>query len=463
MRSMLSNNGQPDDRSELIVQNNTSKLLLATGWNLDDDGHHDTAMQNRWSALNGPINWRKQTKKTKHNPQKFSHQCTSKPAWRCVCHVQWRNWIGPLRCEPLAPAPIWAAQTHRIRETESRQELSDRCLRAFQWQNVQLAGLKSLFFKQKHGTLSLHRPTSSMVMANCGRPQDPNALECFVAASARRPMIYTLSAVQPACVWLLKTNQLCRRSVPLFLLLSDVLKDTQKLLPSVRDTWTLPFVGSVEGTMAAWCRINQKNKEPESNGILRKMSHTPPTVSKRCLNIQKMTQQIRSKALAKNGTSWEDRKHNREIHWSEHKTEHNQIARTGKPNVPLIKKNFQDNTKRNLSFCSANGADAKYVREIENNHRCRNPIVRRLYLSKMVFSVKTRHLKEMKSHCHFCPVLRESPHKLFNHLRVTAIGIGMSRTQPAQTNSSVNAIVAHHQRTWWRFEIAACQSGAHAL
>ena len=81
----------------------------------------------------------------------------------------------------------------------------------------------------------------------------------------------------------------------------------------------------------------------------------------------------------------------------------------------------------------------------------------------MVFSVKTRHLKEMKSHCHFCPELRESPHILFNHLRVIAIGIGLSRTLLAQTKSSVKVIVAHHQRTWWRFEVAACQNGAHAV
>ena len=233
-----------------------------------------TAMQNRWSALNGPINWRKQTKKTKHNPQKFSHQCTPKPvARKNDMKMRLSRSMKKLDRTPSLWATGACAYMGCSNSPNSWNWVPTRTLRQL-FENLNSLAWTRCFFKQKHGTLSLHRPTNSMVMANYGRPQEPNALECDVAASATRPMIYTLSAGQPACVWLLKTNHLCRRSLPLFLLLSDVLKDTQKLLPSVRDTRTLPFVGSIEGTMAAWGRINQKTKEPESNGILRKKCHT---------------------------------------------------------------------------------------------------------------------------------------------------------------------------------------------
>ena len=86
------------------------------------------------------------------------------------------------------------------------------------------------------------------------------------------------------------------------------------------------------------------------------------------------------------------------------------------------------------------------------------------YLSRVVFSVQTRHLKRVRSHCHFCPVhLRKSPHKLLSYLRIIVIGMGLSRTWLAQAASSINVIVAHHQRTWLRLGIAPCQGGADAV
>ena len=242
MRSMLSNNGQPDDRSELIIQNNMSQLLLATGWNLDDDGHHDTAMQNRWSALNGPINWRKQTKKTKHNPQKFSHQCTSKPvASKNDMKMRVSRSMKKLDRTPSLWATGTCAYMGNSNSPNTWNRVPTRTLRQM-FENLPAAKcptrwLELVVFSNK-----------SMVHCLCIVRQTqwwwPTTVD--VAASARRPMIHTLLAGQPACVWLLKTNHLCRRSVPLFLWISDSSKDTQKLLPSVRDTRTLPCVGSFE-------------------------------------------------------------------------------------------------------------------------------------------------------------------------------------------------------------------------
>ena len=175
MRSMLSNNGQPDDRSELIVPNNMSQLLLATGWNLDDDGHHDTAMQNRWSALNGPINWRKQTKKTKHNPKKFSHQCTPKPvANKNDMKMRVVTFNEETGSDPFVVSH-WRLRLYGLLKLTEYVKLSpDKNTPTDVWEPSSGKMSNSLawtrcFFKQKHGILSLHRPTNSMVMANYGR------------------------------------------------------------------------------------------------------------------------------------------------------------------------------------------------------------------------------------------------------------------------------------------------------
>ena len=75
-----------------------------------------------------------------------------------------------------------------------------------------------------------------------------------------------------------------------------------------------------------------------------------------------------------NGTCWDDRKKKTVVKYIDQRTRQNTTKMQERASRTCrSQKNFQDNTKRDLSFCSTNGADARYVREIENNHRCRNP------------------------------------------------------------------------------------------
>ena len=90
--------------------------------------------------------------------------------------------------------------------------------------------------------------------------------------------------------------------------------------------------------MATWGRINQKRtKEPESNDNLRKCHTLHPLFPKDVWTFKRWLNKFDRKLWRKTEPAGMIEK-NREIHWPENKTEHNQIARTGKPNVPLTKK-----------------------------------------------------------------------------------------------------------------------------